>query len=65
MTGPGLGLQKGIFCDIGIPGSGRGAAADRERYKQKRDAKKKSPCRQTVARVFRERTCRRGTLRRR
>lgn len=35
-----LGLKKGIFYETGIPVSGRGEAADRERYKQQLDLKK-------------------------
>ena len=34
-----LGLKEGIYYDTAIPVSGRGEAADRERYKQKLDAK--------------------------
>lgn len=34
-----LGLEKGVYYETGIPVSGRGEAADRERYKARLDAK--------------------------
>ena len=37
-----LGLKEGIFYETGIPVSGKGEAADRERYKQQLDLKKKN-----------------------
>ena len=36
-----LGLKEGIFYETGIPVSGKGEAADRERYKKQLDLKKK------------------------
>ena len=34
------GLKEGIFYETGIPVSGKGEAADRERYKEKLEKKK-------------------------
>ena len=36
-----LGLKEGIFYETGIPVSGRGEAADRERYKKQLELRKK------------------------
>ncbi|HND53729.1 MAG TPA: hypothetical protein PLV92_15075 [Pirellulaceae bacterium] len=37
-----LGLQEGIFYETNIPVSGRGEAADRERYKEQLESRKKN-----------------------
>jgi hypothetical protein len=35
------GLKQGIYYETGIPVSGKGEAADRERYRKQLEAKKK------------------------